>query len=193
MRVRPIDVVLELKPQNTESRNMENAKLQPYYRAACDYVRRATGLDLDGSETSLAFLDHYVHKSREKGAIGEELVDLLGPALGVYFGEVARHRLGGHWEALGDAPANWQIVVDAVSLTFHPVGMAAEALVLDEVEGYDASFQSRPEWMELLGEALAAAPPVEEQYYYSFTGRLETLEKVAELLTEFERRRREQN
>jgi hypothetical protein len=172
---------------------MKNEKLQPFYRAACDYVRRASGLELDGTETSLAYLDYYVKKSQEDGAIGEDVIALLAPALGVYFGEVARERLGGRWQLPEDDPSTWFIEVESVALTFYPVGMAAEALALEEVEGYDASFQTRPEWMEPLGEALAAAPPVEEDYYYSFTGRVETMEKVAEILTEFERRGREQN
>jgi hypothetical protein len=66
--------------------------------------------------------------------------------------------------------------------------MAAAALAGDDVDGYDATFRTRPEWMGPLTDALAAAPPVDEEYYYSFTGRLETLAHAAEIIAELRRR-----
>jgi hypothetical protein len=78
-----------------------------------------------------------------------------------------------------------------VALDFSPVGMAAEALRRDEVGGYDASLATRPEWMGPLADALAAVPPIEEEYYYSLTGRLETIAHAVDILVELERQRRE--
>jgi hypothetical protein len=69
--------------------------------------------------------------------------------------------------------------------------MAVVALTGEEVEGFDASFATRPEWAAALDDALAAAPPVEEAYFNSFTGRLETLVYAAEILVELQRRRSE--
>ena len=40
-------------------------------------------------------------------------------------------------------------------------------------------------------EALEATPPVDEAYYYSLTGRLETLAHALDILVEIERRKRE--
>jgi hypothetical protein len=93
-----------------------------------------------------------------------------------------------------DDPARWRVELEPVELRFYPVGMAAAALRGGEVEGYDDSFSTRPELMGPLAEALSSAPPVDEAYYYSLTGRLETLAEVAELLAELQRRaRRDEN
>ncbi|HZS36638.1 MAG TPA: hypothetical protein VFF06_07430, partial [Polyangia bacterium] len=73
----------------------------------------------------------------------------------------------------------------------HPAGMAAEALRRADVDGYDAGFATRPELAERLEEALSALPPVDEAYYYSLTGRLETLEHAVDVLVELERQKRE--
>jgi hypothetical protein len=164
---------------------MSLAELEPYVRAAADYVRRAVGLELDGSETSLAFLDHYAEQVRASEPMAPDVLALAAASLGAYFGEVVRGRLGGRWQ-LSAVPAEWTLTLDAGPLTLHPVGMAAAALVGDEVAGYDASFHTSPERAAPLEEALAAAPPVDEAYYYSFTGRLETLVHAAELLAELE-------
>jgi hypothetical protein len=67
--------------------------------------------------------------------------------------------------------------------------MAAAALVGDEVDGYDSSFATRDELMGPLSEALAAAPPVDEHYFYSLTGRLETLAEALDILAELARQR----
>ena len=69
--------------------------------------------------------------------------------------------------------------------------MAAEALRGEEVEGYDASFTTREDLMGPLLEALESTPPVDEAYYYSLTGRLETLAHALDILVEIERRKRD--
>jgi hypothetical protein len=45
--------------------------------------------------------------------------------------------------------------------------------------------------MDRLAEALASVPPVEESYYYSLTGRLETVEHAVAIVAEFERQKKE--
>ena len=70
--------------------------------------------------------------------------------------------------------------------------MAAEALRQAEVEGYDASFFTRDDLMGPLLEALESAPPVDQAYYYSLTGRFETLTHALDILVELERRKRDQ-
>jgi hypothetical protein len=71
--------------------------------------------------------------------------------------------------------------------------MAAEALRGAEVDGYDASFATRDDLMGPLLEALESSPPVDEAYYYSLTGRLETLAHALDILVEIERRHREKS
>ena len=164
--------------------------VQPFYDAARNYVKRAVGVDLDDSEESLAYVDHYITATARAEALKPEVLALVAPALGAYLGQVAIVRFGGHWVTDGD-PAAWRVELDPAPLTFHPVGMAAEALRGEEVEGYDASFSTREELMGPLLEALEAAPPVDEAYYYSLTGRLETLAHALDILTEIERRKRD--
>ncbi len=187
------------------------AYIQPFLEAAQKYVQRALAdagvkdIELDGSEASLAYVDHYVRIAgiAQSSGINEEkmesLIALVAPALAAYFGEIAIAKLGGHWEtSTGDAadqlePLNWRIVLGSGGLSFSPVGMAAAALAEGDVDGFDSSFTVRRDLMEQLEEALSTAPPVDQAYYYSFTGRLETLAQVSDVLVELDRRKGEQN
>ncbi len=171
---------------------MTPPSVQPFYDAAKKYVQRALGVELDDSEESLAYVDHYNNDSARAEALKPEVLALVAPALGAYLGQVAIGRFGGHWVTDGD-PADWRVELDPAPLTFHPVGMAAEALRGEEVDGYDASFSTREDLMGPLLEALESAPPVDEAYYYSLTGRLETLAHALDILTESERRKRDKS
>jgi hypothetical protein len=154
-----------------------------FVAAAKSYIERSSGVSLDMSETSLAFVDHYIAEARS-GSLKDELLALVAPALGAYLGEVAIAKFGGHWVFPSEDPAAWRVELDPVPLRFWPVGMAAEALRGDEVDGYEASFSSTPALMGSLLEALSRIPPVEHEYYYSLTGRLETLTHSVEILAE---------
>ena len=165
--------------------------VQPFYDAARKYVQRAVGVELDDSEESLAYVDHYIDQTARAEALKPEVLALIAPALGAYLGQVAIKRFGGKWTVDGDDPAKWRIELAPAPLTFHPVGMAAEALRGEEVAGYDASFTTREDLMGPLLEALESTPPVDERYYYSLTGRLETLAHALDILTEIERRKRD--
>jgi hypothetical protein len=165
--------------------------VQPFYDAACNYVERALKVKLDRSEESLAYVDHYVTETARAEALKPDVLALVAPALGAYLGEVAIARFGGKWVTDGDDPAAWRVELEPAPLWFHPVGMAAEALRGDEVEGYDASFATREELMGPLLEALESSPPVDEKYYYSLTGRFETLTHALDVLIEIERRKRD--
>jgi hypothetical protein len=167
-------------------------RVQPFLDAARRYVERALGVTLDGSEESLAYVDHYIATTARAEAIKPEVLALVAPALGAYLGEVAIAKLGGRWTIEGEDPAEWRVDLEAAPLRFFPVGMAAEALRSGEVEGYDAAFATRDELMGPLQQALESSPPVDEAYYYSLTGRLETLEQAADILAELERRKREE-
>ena len=159
--------------------------VQSFVDGAREYVRRAIGVELDGTPESLAFVDHYVERCRTP-ALADDLLALTATALGAYFGELAIARFGGHWVLDGD-PASWQVALEVGDLRIRPVAIAALALRSGEVEGYDGSLSTRPEWMDRLADALAQAPPVDQDYYYSLTGRFETLEHAADLLTELGR------
>ena len=157
--------------------------IDTFIEAARAYVQRAVGTDLDGSEESLAFVDHYITTARAAN-LKDEVLALVAPALGAYLGQLAIAKFGGHWVLESEDPAGWRVELEPVPLRFFPIGMAAEALRGDEVEGYDASFATTPALMGNLLEALSRVPPVELEYYYSLTGRMETLTHSVDILAE---------
>ncbi len=160
---------------------MMPSRIADFALAAGEFVRRAVGLELDGSVESLAYVDHYL---RSVGDVSDELLGLVAPALGAYFGEVVIAHLGGEWEARAEDPMEWAITIASPAgplATFRPVAMAAEAVRREDLDDVDASISTPPDLTARVAQALAAASPVEEEYYYSLTGRLETIEHVVEL------------
>ena len=74
------------------------AEVASFIEAASRYVARAIGAELDGSETSLAFVDHYIEATAPAGApLADEVLALVAPALGCYFGQLVLDRYGGRW------------------------------------------------------------------------------------------------
>jgi hypothetical protein len=159
-------------------------RLAEYSMAAGEYVRRALQVDLDGSVESLAFVDHYLTKI---GNVSDDVLRLVSSAIGAYFGEVVIGRLGGAWDLASEDPAEWTVTLDAAPLSFHPVAMAAEAIRQDDLEDFDATIVAPPALQAPLLRALEAVGPVEAEYYYSLTGRLETLEHAASVIAELRR------
>jgi hypothetical protein len=203
-------------------------------QAAVDYVQRAIGCELDDSEESLAFVDHYLDRVRRGGELRDEVLQLVAVALGVYLGEVMRTKFGGRWVALPpapsastggetpildsiDEPVGWRLQLAAVPLLVDPIGMALRALrppvstgptdappafnAESEAEAERAAgealgaqgeqedpvgFATTPALTAPLRAALARLPPVAEDYYYSLTGRFETLTYVVELIAEMQ-------
>jgi hypothetical protein len=153
-------------------------QVSEYVRAAVDFVQRAVGMVLDGSDESLAVLDHYVAQvPRDR----PEIVVLVAPAVGAYFGEVVRRRFGGEWLLSGE-PAAWRLSLEGGAVTFAPVGMAAAAVCRANVEGFDAELALGPTHRDDIEAALELAAPVTEEYFYSLTGRFETIQHVLDLL-----------
>lgn len=166
-------------------------------RAAVNYVERATGCKLDGSEESLAFVDHYLDEVRKGTPPKPEVLRLIAAALGAYLGELAIRHFGGRWLVLPPAKdedgdeadqsepvAAWRVELEAAPLRIDPVGMAAAALLRPEKDDIDA-FVLSPGYRHLyepLQAALGRMAPVTGDYYYSLTGRFETLIYVADLL-----------
>ena len=222
-------------------------KLAELRMAAADYVQRAIGCELDDSEESLAFVDHYLDSIRHEGELRDEVVQLVAVAIGVYLGEVTRTKFGGRWVALPPAPApvsasrpgkadpdpigetpildsiddpvGWRLQLAAVPLLVDPIGMAQRALkhpaadkAADKAREVDSDaepdvsasasanaspdasadvedpvgFATTPELTSPLRAALGRLPPVSYDYYYSLTGRFETLSYVVELIAELQ-------
>jgi hypothetical protein len=153
-------------------------QVSEYVRAAVDFVQRAVGMVLDGSDESLAVLDHYVAQvPRDK----PEIVVLVAPAVGAYFGEVVRRRFGGEWRLDGE-PSGWRLCLEGGAISFAPVGMAATAVCRADVEGYDGEVAFAQPYREDIEAALELTAPVTEEYFYSLTGRFEALQHMLDLL-----------
>lgn len=168
-------------------------------RAAGDYVERAVGCKLDGSEDSLAFVDHYIDEVRKGAPPKPDVLRLIAAALGAYLGELAIGRFGGRWLVLppakdpdndnegedeSDVESRWRVELEAAPLRVDPIGMAAAALIRppkDELDAFVLSPGHRHLY-EPLQTALGRLAPVSEDYYYSLTGRFETLVYVGDLL-----------
>jgi len=169
-------------------------RIEAFIHAAADYVRRSLGgVELPSDlPAALAYIDHYVTKTRAAGPVTDEIVLLVATALGAWFGERVRQELGGKWILDGE-PAEWQVALDAVELRFSPVGMAAEALRGEEVAGFPASLTTRKAFTPQLEAAFDAVGPVDEAYFYSLTGRYETILHALEVVAELTKRATEKN
>ena len=150
-----------------------------------DFVKKTLALELDYTPETLPILDHYLRTRAERTT--DEVRDLLTPPLGAYFGEVVRRSMQGvRWHAPGDEYENYRLEFDGVFLHFNPLGVAAEALDGDDVEGFGANFQILDESRSTVEEALARNDAVTGEDYYSFTIRYETLELVVSVLLAYE-------
>lgn len=168
-----------------------------------EQVRRALGVQLDGSRTSLAFVDHYLSLAREEER--EPIVSLLAAGAGAYFGELVRREMGGTWVGDGQDPRRLRLLVEPQFIHFSPVDQAYEAIAGQGVEAddprlapgpaFDSAFGLRPpqtdegdepepgqDEADWLSDRLAELSPVPEDEFYSLTCRFETLELMLELL-----------
>jgi hypothetical protein len=190
------------------------AQLEALRRAAVDYVARATGCMLDGSEESLAFVDHYIDhfiaeqakaQSGAKDKPQPAVLRLAASALGVYLGELAIARFGGRFvqsepdeEAEAEeALLSFRVELESAPLWFDPIGMAALALLPQRPAKESSSFggfallSGHGHLYEPLHDALSRLSPVSEAYYYSLTGRFETLTYIVEVLLDIMQKQRD--
>jgi hypothetical protein len=158
--------------------------------AACvRFVEQATGVRLDFTQDTLGLLDHYGSIVREERR--EELLALLVPAAGAYFGEVVRRALGdGRWELGAEGYEAHRLVFDALGLRFNPIGIALECLVGEVAPGFGAHFDVDDRDRAVLAEALDAGGPVSEDDFHRFAVRFEVVEHVAATLAALRERER---
>lgn len=171
--------------------------------AFAEHVQRALGVPLDGSETSLAFADHYLRTATD-GTRGP-IAALVAAEAGAYYGELVRQLLGAQWIGEGSDPRRLRLLLEHQFLHFSPIDQAREILAgLREDDDDDddapeadeppldtafharstpeASHPDAPTDASWLADRLAELPPVAAGEYYSLTCRFETLKLVLELL-----------
>lgn len=156
----------------------------PEYVTAClEYVRRATGFELDFSGETLPVLDHYMGTVRATLTERPEIVQLVARATGAYFGEVVRTIVPGFWRLPSANVHDWQLCSRVAFLWVNPVGIAYDALHGSSEHGGPRSLlRCAPEDREFLERRLSTLPPVPEDQYFLFSTRLEVLEVANEAL-----------
>jgi hypothetical protein len=156
------------------------------------HVKHRFDLKLDYSENTLSVLDHFVRAvvMEESGSSKlppghgkrTQLIHLLAPTMGAYFGEVLCRAFACHWSFESEDPIGWLIKFDHVPLWLNPAGAAAEALMEQSIESWKGGVTTSPEETEALKERLAAAPPVAEDEFFCVATRFEVLQIAHEWL-----------
>lgn len=144
--------------------------------AACvRFVATRYGVPLDFTQDTLSLVDQYARDGRRELSVRPEGVDLLAGSIGAYLGEVIRREHGGYWVADGD-PSAWRVQLSRVFLSFNPIGMAREALTLEEAEGFGAHLQLDEAERDAVEARLAALPEVDEEEFFLPTTRFDIVQ-----------------
>ena len=150
--------------------------------AACmRFVASKYKVALDGTPETLSLVDQYIREARTAYEARPESIDLVAPAVGSYLGEVIRQELGAEWFADG-SHESWRLYFKHVFLSFNPVGIAREAIIMKEEEGWNAHLTLDPAEREAIDERLAVMPDVDEDEYYLPTTRYDVITVVVETL-----------
>jgi hypothetical protein len=147
------------------------------------FVQRTLGIELDYSPDTLPILDHYLRGAH--GVTQDEILGLVAPAAGAYFGEVVRRQLGPvrwHWES--DAFGECRLEFERCFLSFNPIGIALEAVMQSETEGYGSNLSLLKEEEALVRESLERTGDVDPDDYFRLAVRYEVIEQVVGLLVE---------
>jgi hypothetical protein len=144
--------------------------------AACErFVLTKYNVRLDKTKETLSILDHYVREARAEIAEKPESLPLLQATIGAYFGEVVRGEFEASWFADGDHDG-WRLDLVNVYLTFNPLGMAREALMLEDAEGWHAHLEMDEAEREEVERRLSVLPEVSDEEFYAPTTRFEVIE-----------------
>jgi len=150
--------------------------------AACvRFVAAKYGVMLDFTPETLSLVDQWVRDARGEIVAKPQTLDLAQGAAGAYLGEVVRRAFGGSWFAEGEQDG-WRVDLSRVFLTFNPVGMMREALLLEPQEGWHAHLETDPAEREELDRRLAALPQVEDEEYFAPTTRFDVVHIAYEAL-----------
>jgi hypothetical protein len=147
------------------------------------FVESALGIQLDFTADTLPLLDHYLREARSVSR--EEVLGLIAPAAGAYFGEVVRRHLGdGRWHLTTHDYPGFRLEFERCYLSFNPIGAALEAVLGEPVRDFGAHLQLMPEDVPAVKASLERTGDVRDDDYYRLAVRLEVIEQVAALLSE---------
>lgn len=150
--------------------------------AACvRFVASRYGVMLDFSPDTLSLVDQYVADARTEIAAKPQALEVVQAAAGAYLGEVMRRAFGGMWFSDGDHDG-WRLDMERVYLTFNPIGMAREAIMLEAAEGWHAHLEMDDAEKPEVERRLSALPEVADTEFYAPTSRFEVVEIAIDAL-----------
>lgn len=139
-------------------------------------VKNATGLELDLTQDTLPILDHYAELAESPH---DEVVSLLAPMCGAYFGEVLRRHLDdGMWDCASAEHKDWRLKFERCSLELNPIGVALEVLTGREAGEWGSQLQMAPADRAQAKRALSVYGDVDEADFYKFSVRFEGVEQA---------------
>ncbi|MFK7986554.1 MAG: hypothetical protein AB8I08_11070 [Sandaracinaceae bacterium] len=151
-------------------------------------VKESLDFELDFTPETLPVADHYLREFRGDGKIDEKALQLVGPCLGAYFGEVVRRSLPGfRWHLPEDDYPRWRLEGVPFFLAFNPIGVVLEAIYGDPIAGWGAHFALLNEQQEIIEQALEVSGPVRAEDYHRLAVRHEVLVQTVTRLEELER------
>lgn len=147
------------------------------------FVKAATGLELDFTHETLPILDHYARTAREQVRTRPEAAPLLAQSMGAYFGQVVAAELTGFWRVVDADPNAWLMCLQPVFLACNPVGVAYDVLFAGtDHNGPTSELRLARDERELVEARLAALPETSEDDYYTFSTRFDAIQIASEVL-----------
>lgn len=170
---------IEPEPETLDPPPPEVADLS----AACiRFVAARYGITLDFSPDTLSLVDQWIRDASAERHGRAEVTELVQSAAGAYLGEVIRRAFGGTWLS-GEAPmADWKLCLSKVYCAFNPIGMAREALLLEEADGWHAHFELDPAEQEAIEPRLAALPMLRDADFFAPSTRFDVVEILVDAL-----------
>jgi hypothetical protein len=155
--------------------------VQDLAQSCVRFVTAALGAPLDFSQDTLPLLDHYI---RNAAGAEDEVLGLVVPSAGAYFGEVVRGHLGlGRWVAPSTDYERFRLEIFPGPLSFNPVGVALECATKELAAGWAAELKTPEAHRAAVDAALEAMGQVREDDFYTFSVRLEAIEVAHAHLT----------
>ncbi len=149
--------------------------------AACvTAVERAVGVALDYTQDTLPILDHYFRTMEVGEGEDDEVLSLMAPICGAYFGEVVRRDLGMEWHVPSDEYLGWRLEHRGCFLWFNPIGAAIEGLVNGEAAGWNGHLHMLDRDKETVRGALDGLGDVRAEDYFRLAVRYEVLQTAIE-------------
>jgi len=169
-----ISIRMELRYPGGEMET--DTAIQDLTVACVTSVKNATGLELDLTQDTLPILDHYAELVDSPR---DEVVSLLAPMCGAYFGEVLRRHLqDGNWDCAPETPEDWRLRFEHCPLELNPIGVALEVLTRREAVGWGSHLQMAPAERAKVDRALSVFGDVREDDFFRFGVRFEGVEQA---------------